>query len=78
MLEKLNPSLVWKYFEEILAIPRPSKKEEKIIAYLEAFAKKNKLEYKIDKAGNVLISKSATKGFDKLKTVVLQACGYGL
>ncbi|HNV95669.1 MAG TPA: aminoacyl-histidine dipeptidase [Bacteroidales bacterium] len=73
MLEKLNPSLVWKYFEEILAIPRPSKKEEKIIAYLEAFAKKNKLEYKIDKAGNVLISKSATKGFDKLKTVVLQS-----
>ncbi|NMC98192.1 MAG: aminoacyl-histidine dipeptidase [Bacteroidales bacterium] len=73
MLEKLNPSLVWKYFEEIIAIPRPSKKEEKIIAYLEAFAKKNKLEYKIDKAGNVLISKSATKGFDKLKTVVLQS-----
>jgi len=73
MLEKLNPSLVWKYFEEILAIPRPSKKEEKIIAYLEAFAKKNKLEYKIDKAGNVLISKPATKGFDKLKTVVLQS-----
>lgn len=73
MLEKLNPSLVWKYFEEILAIPRPSKKEEKIIAYLEAFAKKNKLDYKIDKAGNVLISKPATKGFEKVKTVVLQS-----
>ncbi len=73
MLEKLNPSLVWKYFEEILAIPRPSKKEEKIIAYLEAFAKKNKLEYKIDKAGNVLISKPATKGLEKVKTVVLQS-----
>ena len=73
MLEKLNPSLVWKYFEEILAIPRPSKKEEKIIAYLEAFAKNNKLEYKIDKAGNVLISKPATRGYERVKTVVLQS-----
>lgn len=73
MLEKLNPPLLWKYFEEILSIPRPSKKEEKIIAYLEAFAQKNKLEYKIDKVGNILISKPATKGYENLKTVVLQS-----
>ncbi|NSW45624.1 MAG: aminoacyl-histidine dipeptidase [Bacteroidales bacterium] len=73
MLEKLNPSLVWKYFEEILAIPRPSKKEEKIIAYLKAFAEQNKLDYKIDKAGNVLISKPATRGFERTKTIVLQS-----
>lgn len=72
-LSHLEPKAIWENFEQICSIPHPSKKEEKIIAYLEAFAKKNKLEYKIDKAGNVLISKSATKGFDKLKTVVLQS-----
>lgn len=73
MLENLYPSLVWKYFEEILAIPRPSKKEEKIIAYLETFAKNNKLAYKIDKAGNVLITKPATQGYENAKTLVLQS-----
>jgi dipeptidase D len=73
MLEKLQPVSVWKYFEEILQIPRPSKKEEKIIAYLESFAKKQKLDFKKDKAGNVLISKPATKDCEKLQTVVLQS-----
>lgn len=73
MLENLYPSLVWKYFEEILAIPRPSKKEEKIIAYLEAFAQNNKLAYKIDQAGNVLITKPATQGYENTKTIVLQS-----
>ncbi len=73
MLEHLNPSEVWKYFEEILSIPRPSKKEEKIIAYLEDFAEKHKLNYKKDKAGNILISKPATKGMESKQTVVLQS-----
>lgn len=73
MLENLKPSNVWKYFEEILTIPRPSKKEEKIIAYLENFAQKHHLEYKKDKAGNLLISKPATKGKEHLPVVVLQS-----
>ncbi len=73
MLEKLQPIDVWKYFEEILQIPRPSKKEEKIIAYLENFAQHQKLNFKKDKAGNVLITKSATRGYEKCQTVVLQS-----
>ncbi len=73
MLTELNPSIVWKYFSEILTIPRPSKKEEKIIEYLENFAKTNNLQYKKDKAGNILISKPATAGMQDLKTIVLQS-----
>ena len=54
-------------------MPRPSKKEEKIIAYLKAFGEKHKLETKVDEAGNVLIKKPATPGMENRKTVVLQS-----
>lgn len=72
-LHDLSPQTVWSYFGEICRIPRPSKKEEKIIAYLLDFAKKHKLEAKKDKVGNVLIRKPATKGMEKKKTIVLQS-----
>lgn len=69
----LKPAGVFRYFEEICQVPRPSKKEEKIIAYLKAFGEKNRLETKVDEAGNVLIRKEATPGMEDRKTVVLQA-----
>ena len=72
-IKDLKPADVWGYFYDITQIPRPSKKEEKIIAYLLDFAKKNKLESKRDKAGNVLITKEATKGKENLPTVILQS-----
>ena len=53
----LKPASVFHYFEEICRVPRPSKKEEKIRNYLVDFAKAHALEYKVDEAGNVLISK---------------------
>jgi len=70
-IKDLNPALVWNYFYEICQIPHPSKKEEKIIAYLLEFAKKHNLEAKKDKVGNVLITKEATK--EGLPTVILQS-----
>lgn len=72
-LTELSPNLVWSYFEEICQVPRPSKKEEKIIKYLVDFAKKHDLKHQKDKTGNVLISKAATKGYENLETVVLQS-----
>lgn len=71
-IKDLKPSGIWNYFYEVTQIPRPSKKEEKIIAYLLDFAKKHNLEVKKDDAGNVLITKPATKGLEKLPTVILQ------
>lgn len=72
-LKDLKPQIVFHYFGEICKVPRPSKKEEKIRAYLENFAREHKLEYKTDEAGNVLISKPATKGMENRKCVVLQS-----
>ena len=70
---KLKPAIVWHYFKEILEIPRPSKKEDKIVAHLLEFAKKFNLEILQDEIGNVLIRKEATKGMEGKKWVVLQS-----
>lgn len=72
-IKDLNPKEIWSYFYEITQIPRPSKKEEKILAYLLDFAKKHDLEAKQDKAGNILITKEATKGKENLPTIILQS-----
>ena len=70
---RLQPTAVWKYFDEICQVPRPSKKEEKIIAYLLETGKKLGLDTKRDKIGNVLISKPATKGKENVTPVVFQS-----
>ena len=70
---ELKPASVFHYFAEICKVPRPSKKEEKIIAYLQNFAKEQGLESKTDEAGNILIKKPATPGKENLKTVILQS-----
>ena len=72
-LSTLQPASVWNYFKEILEIPRPSKKEEKIIAYLLDFGKKHHLETLQDEIGNVLIRKHATPGMENRRSVVLQS-----
>ena len=72
-IKELDPKEVWGYFYEITQIPRPSKKEEKIRAYLLDFARKHQLEAKQDKAGNVLITKPAVPGKEHVPTVILQA-----
>ena len=72
-LSTLQPQEVWAYFEKILAIPRISKQEKKISAYLEEFARKQGLHCHVDQAGNLLISKPATPGMESRKGVILQA-----
>jgi len=71
--EHLQPTGIWKYFLEICNIPRPSKKEERIAKYLMDFAREHKLEANQDRAGNVVIKKPATSGFEKIQPVVLQS-----
>ncbi len=70
---ELKPASVFHYFEEICKVPRPSKKEEKIIAFLKAFGEEHHLETLTDEVGNILIKKPATPGFENRKTVVLQS-----
>lgn len=72
-IKDLKPADVWGYFYDITQIPRPSKKEGKILAYLLDFAKKHNLKWKQDKAGNIVITKEATPGKEKLPTIILQS-----
>ncbi len=73
ILKGIEPARLYHYFEEVCKIPRPSKKEEKIAAYLVEFGKKAGLETFVDNTGNVIIRKPATKGMEHLKSVVLQS-----
>ena len=72
ILSGLNPAPVWTFFEEICRIPRLSKNEGKIRKYLLDLALKHKLDSKEDSIGNVLITRSASPGFENRKTLVLQ------
>ena len=69
----LKPEIVWKFFHQVTQVPRPSKKEGKMIQYLESFAKEYKIAIKKDAAGNILMSKPATPGYEKLPVVILQS-----
>jgi dipeptidase D len=73
MIAQLEPCSVFRFFDEICRIPRPSKKEGNIIAYLQNFGQSRGLETITDVAGNVLIRKPATVGKEQSKTIVLQA-----
>ena len=69
---KLKPELIWKNFYELTQIPRPSKKEEKVRAYLKKFGEDLKLETIVDEIGNVIIKKPATEGMEDRKGIILQ------
>ncbi|MDR2384111.1 MAG: aminoacyl-histidine dipeptidase [Tannerella sp.] len=72
-IKDLSPKEVWNYFYEITQVPRPSKKEGKIIEYIEGVSQKHKISIKKDKVGNLLLFKEATKGYEDFPTVILQA-----
>ena len=61
-IQDLQPHQVWEQFEAITRVPRPSKKEERIIEFLIDFAKQHQLEWQRDDVGNVVIRKPATAG----------------
>jgi len=72
-IRKLQPVSIWNHFSDLNAVPRPSKKEERIIDFMVNFGKKLMLETIVDEVGNVIIKKPATKGFENKKTVVMQS-----
>ncbi len=72
-IQNLEPKQVWSYFSEICKIPHPSKNEKKIVEYMKEFGKKNNLETIVDKTGNVILRKPATKGMENRMGVIFQA-----
>ncbi len=73
ILGGLKPQRVWELFEQICQIPRPSKKEERILDFLIKFAEKHNLEYEQDRTGNLVIRKPASNGYEDRAWAVLQS-----
>jgi dipeptidase D len=69
----LEPSIVWTHFEQLNAVPRPSKQEERVIAFMKAFGESLGFETIIDSVGNVIIKKPATADMEDRQTVILQS-----
>ncbi|ADV50033.1 aminoacyl-histidine dipeptidase [Cellulophaga algicola DSM 14237] len=72
-IRQLEPKAVWNKFADLNAVPRPSKKEERVIEFMLDFGKSLGFETFKDDVGNVIIRKPATKGFEKRKMVTLQS-----
>jgi len=72
-IRNLEPKALWNNFSDINAVPRASKKEERIIAFMIAFGKKLGLETIVDPIQNIIIKKPATPGMENRKTIVMQS-----
>lgn len=73
MLSTLEPKFTWQIFNDICKIPHPSHHEQMITKYIVDFANSHHIAYQIDKAGNILLSKPATKGLEHCPSIALQA-----
>ncbi len=72
-VEALSPSGIWKNFKNITQIPRPSKKEARIIEYVKQFGENLGLETIADEVGNIVIRKPATPGMENRKGIIFQS-----
>ena len=72
-IQELQPSGIWKNFYSLTQIPRPSKKEAKVIAFMKQWGEDHGLETMVDDCGNVIMRKPATPGMENRKGVILQA-----
>lgn len=72
-IRALQPQQLWNKFADLNAVPRPSKKEERVIAFMKDFGAKLNLETIEDEVGNVIIKKPATSGMEDRVTIVMQS-----
>ena len=72
-IRALEPKVLWNKFADLNAVPRPSKKEERVIKFMKDFGEKLGLETIEDAVGNVIIRKPATKGLEDRKPIVMQS-----
>ena len=72
-IRALEPKQLWNKFADLNAVPRPSKKEERVIQFMKDFGKRLELETIEDEVGNVIIRKPASKGMEDRKAIVMQS-----
>lgn len=71
-VNELEPKILWKHFYGLTQVPRPSKKEEKILAYLKQLLTDLGHTYEQDETGNIVVRKAATPGYESAPTVLIQ------
>lgn len=71
-VRELEPTRLWNHFADLNAVPRPSKKEERVIQFMVDFAKDLGLEVMVDGVGNVIIEKPASPGMEDRAPIVMQ------
>jgi len=71
-VSELDPKPLWKHFDEILAIPRPSTREEAMRRYVIGLAERKGLRHRQDATGNLVVEKPASPGLEGAPVVVLQ------
>lgn len=72
-VSNLEPKAIWQNFTDLNAVPRPSKKEERVVQFIKDFGQRLGLETYEDKTGNVIIKKPATPGMENREPVALQS-----
>ena len=72
-LLNIEPQIVWKNFSALNAVPRHSKKEERVIEFIKNFGENLGLPTSVDEVGNVIIKKPATAGMEDRKSIILQS-----
>ena len=72
-VRELLPVELWNNFEDLNAVPRPSKKEERVIEFIKNFGLNLALDTYVDPSGNVIIKKPASKGSENQKTLIIQS-----
>lgn len=72
-LSTLYPAPLWQWFEQICAIPHPSKHEAALSAHIQHWAQQRGLACEVDHVGNLILRKPATKGLEARKIVAIQA-----
>jgi len=73
VVDNLKPEIIWKHFETLTKIPRPSKHEGKILKYLKEFAKKRELEIREDYTGNIVVLRPGSGGGENAQTIIIQS-----
>ena len=72
-VRELLPVELWNNFEDLNAVPRPSKKEERVIEFIKNFGLNLGLDTYVDPSGNVIVKKPASKGSENQKTLIIQS-----
>jgi dipeptidase D len=72
-IRSLEPRALWNCFTDLNAVPRPSKREERVVAFIRDFAKRQRLTSTLDRTGNVIVKKPATLDRQGHAPVIMQA-----